>query len=87
MAMTWDLEGGGAPGALAALVGYRDGELLAATSTDPGRADLLAVRRGGSTRLLVVNTSGEAQAVTLRYEQTPERAMTLEPYAVEVVDP
>jgi hypothetical protein len=87
VAMTFDLEGAGAPGALAALVGYREAELLAATSTDPTRVDLLAVHQDDRTRLLIVNATPAAQAIILSYENTPERRLRLEPYAVEVVDP
>lgn len=46
-----------------ALAGWRGAELLDATTTDPLRAEALAVRRGASVRVLVANLASETQAV------------------------
>jgi hypothetical protein len=85
-AVTFDLAGAGAPAPLEALAGRHGDEVLTTTSTDPARADVLAVRRGERTRMLVVNPTADPQAVELRHADDQPRQLTLEPYAVEVVD-
>ena len=85
-AVTFDLAGAGAPAPLEALAGRHGDEVLTTTSTDPARADVLAVRRGERTRTLVVNPTADPQAVELRHADDQPRQLTLEPYAVEVVD-
>ena len=47
------------------LAEWRDGELAAATSSDPLAAEVLALRRGGSLLVLVANVSPDDQQVTL----------------------
>jgi hypothetical protein len=86
-AVTFGLAGSGAPASLEALAGRDGDEVLSTTSTDPARADVLAVRGAERTRMLLVNPTPEPPAVELRHaDDAPRRRLTLKPYAVEVVD-
>jgi len=85
-AITFDLEGAGVPASLRALAGRGGVEVLAATSSDPARADVLALRRGEEVRMLVVNPTPESQAAVLRHAQDAPRPLALAPYEVAVVD-
>lgn len=85
-AITFDLAGSEPPRVLAALAGRHGDEVLVATSTDPARADVLAVRRGEQARMVAVNPTPEPQAVALRYADAPPQRLRLAPYGVEVVD-
>ncbi len=85
-AVTFDLAGAAAPPALRALAALRGAEVLAATSADPARADVLAVRGGDTVRIFAVNPTPEPQVLALRHADTAPRRLSLAPYAVEVVD-
>jgi len=85
-AATFDLAGSSLPAPLGVLMGLRGAEVLAGTSGDPARADVLAVRGSEGTRLLAVNPTPDTQAVALRLGEAEPQRLSLGAYAVEVVD-
>jgi len=85
-AVTFDLAGSAPPAPLRALADLRGASVLACTSADPARADVLSVRREGGARLFVVNPTPEPQAVAVGGDGAQPRRLRLPPYGVEVVD-